>query len=324
LFILPANAFIVDAQGDVAAAGLPTQMDNLDLLSVSITESEPLLTWELEIQTFDNAAPTANGNYEINWEFEGAKYRIYSVWVRPIASTEDNFNNQFTRFEETSVEWKYPGKMEFEKIGNQLTFGINWDNITNAAGIPALTGSQLTNVYARAMYPYLSGNVGIDFIQDRAPDLENASYEIQRQFQVEGLHVSTPTPLRASNGEPATYVFPIRLANQGTEPQTVLLETLDVPKNWETWIISPKAELGGAELKETAIVVNVKGSPQHGGTETFALRATNPVNDFQQDLSIGIVCDASPTGRASQQSLDSLRCRLRNHKQHRTNHRNSK
>ncbi len=144
-------------------------------------------------------------------------------------------------------------------------------------------------------------------IADRMPDDGVGSpFEITFETgQGETARLSSVQPLRASNGEAATFAFNVTAGNGGSTAQTYQFSVAGAPSGWT--VTTPRSlTLQPGEFLAVQVLVTVPFAHQHGVTETFELSMHGAAADVAHiELGIDYLSIAQPSGHHSMLYLHS-------------------
>lgn len=150
--------------------------------------------------------------------------------------------------------------------------------LTDASASIAFPGAFLTKIYAQSS-TLAAGGFGNEAISDsdRMPDTGyGADYEVQLgSFARGSAKLLSPSPARASNGEAATYLFPVTARNEGSAPAAYQLEVVEQPAGWQVQLPVVDLTLQPGEDRNMPVLVSSLFRHQHGTSDTVLLRLTD-------------------------------------------------
>jgi PGF-CTERM protein len=138
-------------------------------------------------------------------------------------------------------------------------------------------------------------------VYDRMPDQGNGSlgWPIQIGLRQTGaMHLSSLTPIRASNGEATTFLFEVDATNRGPT-QRFVLEASGVPAGWLVQLPSESIEVAEGQSARLPILVTTPFAHQHGNLQTFVVEATGasqPDDVGRIRLGVRYTSPAQPAG----------------------------
>lgn len=169
-----------------------------------------------------------------------------------------------------------------EKADGAFVFTINKLDIFNEQRLPAQYGQILTGLYAYASQTYATTQflpsadlVGSVSAFDRAPDggFSKIDYVFHRGSGGNGaLGLTSPDPIRVSNGEATTIVYLSQVHNEGDVDLKVQLSTKDVRDDWLVRV-PPLVTVPAHSKVDFPVVLTMPFNHDHGKTIMFLVRA---------------------------------------------------
>ncbi|HEX9815378.1 MAG TPA: hypothetical protein VGB18_00240 [Candidatus Thermoplasmatota archaeon] len=169
-----------------------------------------------------------------------------------------------------------------EKADGAFVFTINKFDIFNEQRLPAQYGQTLNGIYAYASQTYATTQflpsadlVGSVSAFDRAPDggYSKLDYVFSRGSGGHGaLGLTSPDPIRVSNGEATTIVYMSKVHNEGDQDLKVQLSAKDVRPDWLIRVPA-LVHVPAHTSVEFPVVLTMPFSHDHGRTIMFTVRA---------------------------------------------------
>lgn len=276
-----------DAEGDVRIypqdQTAPDQFDYLDLLGFWV-DNETLNDLEigLQVKTLDRPGDFVVG---ISGVPVGVAFLIgkaeYNVEIRDKETSSCSGDFQATyRFEGGGYASYYrciPATVD--PAAGIVRFKVPRDALTNESYVTFGAGHTIEGLYAYASSsPFansvVEGRADAD-VRDRAPDIGTApTYESALSNVTSSGQISlfTSEPIRLSNGESTTLVYPLNLTNHGNAPDAVLLSVENPEPAW-TIRVPPRIEIAAGASVEIPVILSMGFEHRHGEIAFFQVRA---------------------------------------------------
>lgn len=180
-------------------------------------------------------------------------------------------------------EYDYVTKREIilDSGSGTLTTWVDRTLIPDSKGAPPFPERSIKDFWVESfglLRPGAVLHVGEDaygapiYVTDRMPDegVSIAKWDIQ--FGLEQLgHVSLKSddPIRTSNGEASTFVFPVVAVNKGDKKDVFDLVAKDVPNGWTVTFPRPSVVVDGQGEARTAVLLTTPFEHNHGEITTF-------------------------------------------------------
>lgn len=179
----------------------------------------------------------------------------------------------------------YCGGLEFETAseGKAVTVVLPREILLNETGTPFGPGQDITNFYATSVTPVVDAPAGGTYARDRAPD-EGFGPDYHSALGEEtgsGLfQLTSVQPIRVSNGESTTIVYPVELNNTGSSERTVVL-SIENPQS--EWTVRSPARLIAPPTSTTRfpVILSMPFHHEHGTLATFLVRAEDALDPSQ-------------------------------------------
>lgn len=107
------------------------------------------------------------------------------------------------------------------------------------------------------------------------------------------IQLSSPTPIRFSNGESTTMVFEVLVENLGDRSQTVFLELHDLEPSW-TGRVPARVLVDAAGSAIVPVILTTEFTHRHGETSLFHVVARSSGENAESRLPLGIRWADSP------------------------------
>lgn len=298
---------MLDGLGDVSVGGLvPSDvLPASDLAALDYTSSDTVIWLSLRVANLEAANRPAGDSvtYDINMKVEGAGYtvRIERVVPLPVLSNEISYDAAFLLRNEELDTYRLVTELNltFDAIAMKVDVPIR--ELRSVTGVPVRPGSVLEEVFVTSRHWIQASmpgppSVGVptppapEVAYDRMPD--TGAVNVPLVFPVvAGREVlfQAPDPVRASNGGPGTFVFPIRLTNLVDQPQDRVLELAGLPDGWSHAFVEEAVHLEGLESHTTHVVINAAGGHTHGGAVNFTVRTSTPEGSNKDAVQLSIL-----------------------------------
>lgn len=135
--------------------------------------------------------------------------------------------------------------------------------------------------------------------QDQMPDsgVAEAVFPVAQGATGSGhLRLFSSRPLRGSNGEATTFLYPVVAANDGREAQTIVLEAQNVPLGWQVTFQPHTFALQPGEQLAIPVISSIPFRHQHGASESFRLTMTAPAGEASLDIGVSYFEVPQPAG----------------------------
>ncbi len=302
------SPLLEDDAGDVAialydrSANMPATFQNVDLISLDLTETPQHLEFRLAVGAMPdcpnglcvNAADTRT-----HFDFGDVRYMVraahnanaFPVGGLYLVDPINDFDIQFLAALDNNVEG----------ATNTYAIDIPRELLVDGDGAPPRQGTGLTNIYTRAYTQGSSfGGPNPSNPQEQVDmlvisDLMGLDEPASLDFIFGGgsssgpVELSSPSPYRASNGGLATYRFEVDAINRGDRTMRFDLEFEGVPSSWEvdrpngTLVVEP------GSVSSFPVFVTTPSGHKHGGHEVFQARIVNQEDaDVWASLELGI------------------------------------
>lgn len=163
---------------------------------------------------------------------------------------------------------------EVDAEGRSLRFTIPRERLVNETDVPFGPGADITNFYATASVPISPGPAGTT-ARDRAPDEAFGPLYHSTLAGEEGSGAFTLTalqPVRVSNGESTTLVYPVDIANLEDTPRVVHMTVKNDMPDWQIRVPA-RLQIAAKETITFPVILSMGFSHDHGGLTTFDVRA---------------------------------------------------
>ncbi len=175
---------------------------------------------------------------------------------------------------------------------------VSKSDLLDGSGLAARRGTPIDGFYAIASsyvdaftaVPMVAFGVGDPpEVVDRAPDVDGApTFRLQVSDGTQGvIELSSPTPIRFSNGESTTMVFEVLVENLGTNVETVFLELRDLESSW-TGRVPARVRLDPTGSATVPVILSTEFTHRHGETGVFHLVAKTATDGTESRLPLGI------------------------------------
>lgn len=164
-------------------------------------------------------------------------------------------------------------------------------------GSPPFDGRLLEDWRVFAEATRISHPAGGFSFQDRMPDEGVAEQPFSVSLGstgVGGLRLYSSRPIRGSNGEATSFLYPVVAANDGSQAKTVTLAARSVPAGWQVHFEPATFALGPGELLTIPVIASIPFRHQHGSSESVELVMAETGGPGSASLSVGVSYFAVP------------------------------
>lgn len=308
---------VADPAGDAVYQGAP--MEFVDLLLTRVGLADAALTVEMEVA--DGAAaqqsvaiPAGSG-----WEFWlELRYRddLFHLVLDPGLGSFPNLDEpgQFVdttlvhtfRWEESSGSWAKTHEATGIGAGNLWTGAFPIASLQASDGFVPGPGEPIRLIEAVAYFDegpgsphdFPRGNAVIPqqnlLVQDRAAFPADAVLSVPGASEPTGLSLSTPRPVRFSNGEATTYHWPVAVTNLGAAPVEVVFEA-ETTREVEVRLPgAARIEPGSSAMVD--VFATVPFVHEHGGERAVIVQAISGGKQTTLPLVVRYLDIAQPAG----------------------------
>lgn len=205
-------------------------------------------------------------------------------------------------------DWISHAEVEMDSSANTLTASFHRNLFQDNAGSPPYPGRNVTGFWARSasafaedgQIEWFGGNrITYPHYVDQATG-EGPTLDIRYGVEQRGpLRLRSEAPVRASNGEEATFVFFFKAENAGTQQQKVTFQASGVPPGWEVLFPRTDAIVPEGGNVTVPVIVNVPFEHTHGALKTFMVETINkddPTSIGRVELGLLYTDTPQPTG----------------------------
>ncbi len=281
---------LTDDAGDVEADTLdgasapPGSFDpsGADLLSLTIDESDKSLQFVLAV---GSVAPEiqGSGNARFQVEFWNAD-QAYRIIIERDSRVEGShaYNAELEGFD--AGRDRFVGLMstelEVDPSANTYTVRVPREALVDGNGTAPTAGRELRLLRVQSQEFVNAGlfvSIGLIQMSDAMPDSGTSlPYAVQRGLVQSGhAFLASSDPVRASNGEEATFLYYVDASNLASEDDRFDLTTSNVPQGWSITLPASTIRIGGNQTVRFPVLVTTPFNHQHGAFENFILSMTS-------------------------------------------------
>lgn len=314
------SAIAEDKSGDVVLGGpsLPDQgapaqhFQALDLTALSVAEADAGFAFTLSVAGLDQApeAPGLDDSvYFITFAHNDQAYRI--VMLRALGDQSYYWGYLLKYDPDGNLNYQSFLDVVADAAAGSMSVTVLREDLLDRKGAAPFPGRRLE---AFAAESHLRTNQD-DFARvngqepskewdatDRMPDSGNATkaLTVQKGLAQSG-HAAlwSADPVRASNGEQATFVFNVTGQNAGSSEDVFVLTATGVPEGWKVSMPAATVRLGAGETVPLPVLVSTPFSHTHGLLKGFRLEMTSqsdPGSVGRIDLGIRYFAVPQPAG----------------------------
>lgn len=292
-----------------------------DLIGAWVDESQE--EFEFRIQVASLADDDAHLRivddvyYDFRFISHDLEYRLLIDYRVKLDTGEPVRDAQLEKLSDAG-EWDYETRRPVYVDADEGTLStwVNRDNLPDTKGASPFPDRFITDFWVTS-YGNLRDGAVINFgnegygapatVTDRMPDDGASDVKWPVQFGLEQLgHVALKSndPVRTSNGEASTFVFPLRAINNGDSTDIFDLRKNDIPNGWDITFPQPSLVVDpGAEV-ETAVLLTTPFEHNHGAITTFLVEAesrNDPSAKGKVEFGLRYTETPQPTGHHSEQ-----------------------
>lgn len=281
-----------DPTGDVAFSGTPvpeTVAASMDLVKLQASVVAENLAFALGVSNLNANTPAADSSaYLLDFLFEGVGYRITierNVPI-PVLSSAIVYSATLAQYDMGLATYLDLAELNVTVNAQASTMAVTFPAtlIKGQTGLPARNGSTLENISASSRQ-LTANSLGTilagagtpptqGLIADRMPDTGSVTYAIQTIIAATSqLIVDSPDPIRATNGGPGTFVYPIRATNIGSTSIEVGFTIENLPTSWQVSFVDDVLQVPPGETRTTSAVVQPPFGHAHGTTTNLTVQA---------------------------------------------------
>ncbi len=283
----PAQALLTDPAGDltmrVEGQDQPTSDERyaaLDLTALEVTESEAGFTFVLSVAAFHPPGElyiVNDGIYSIQFRHEDV---TYLVRIQRAIAEQDYTWGDLLKLDDQQATFIDVLDVVADLDAATLTTTVPHDQLLDSKGSQPFPGRFLEDFAVESHLRSSQGfftvgdvNAGSSLdVWDRMPD---AGFGADALPVTIGLRqsghaaLSSPVPIRGSNGEEGTFVFELVAENRGDTADTFAITARGVPGNWNVAIPDALLEIPAGESVRIPVLVGTPFSHQHGAVQKF-------------------------------------------------------
>ena len=273
LLAAPASAqwSLDDPRGDVQlgtdGTGAPVDRPNVDILDVAIRNEtkDAFEIWLTKAEWIDSGSIVScvgGSSDAVYFTFEDVHYVV-------------GLGGGLGVMNAATGQYRLVAALQTLQDGLSHGVIVPKEPVRGADGLSARPGTAIVDVRAETMEIVacepVAGGSSLQY-WDAAPD-EGASAEpfhfVLGPGAFGAFTVSTPAPIRSSNGGPDTVVYPLTFSNE-EEAASLLLATDGLPDGW-TVHHPARVNIGADSSATVSMVVTTRTAHAHGTTESFDL-----------------------------------------------------
>ncbi len=309
----PGIVMLQDPRGDVLVRTPASETSNVvphylatDLLSLELVESEDHFEFIIDVADLDDVSEVYivdDTTYYVGFSRGDQAYLIRLIralaeqqyWWGSLEEFDDD--GQSRTFIRPLLD---RSDLAIDFDADTITVQLGREELQDTNGAAPTPGSTIHTFWAFAHLRSAEGLVspapgivigeGYD-AYDHMPDdgVGVGEFVVQRGLLQEGnAALSSLAPMRASNGEAATFLYTITASNTGDAPDVFELEVGAVPPTWEVIIQDPVLSLDGGASRDIPVLVTTPFAHQHGSVQKFMLEMVSGSGAGTGRIELGI------------------------------------
>lgn len=266
--------------GDAGAQDSPLPREDLDLLSLTVTEQPEGFRIALGVSSLDEQSSQGElfSLYTVDFTHHDTQYRV--AWFRSNSLANGAYFSELQVFSPATDRYSYLQELTPEVDAGAATIAAvaPRDQLLDGQGAPPYPGRALSDFFALALgNPLLAGNfdvagqsAGDAYLVDRMPDDGLASTPVPVVLGVQQTghaRLWSEEPFRFSNGEATTFVFRVQAHNNDTAPDTFDLRFSQAPDGWDIRTPASTIRIEGGGTVEVPVVVRTEFAHDHGNSD---------------------------------------------------------
>lgn len=271
-----------DDDAQATAGGAPVDgadTAHVDLVGLDVSEEPESMLFELRVASLDpdSGAPFERTVFHADFQHRDVPYRI--EYIRDTIDGTPRYDARLMMFDPGRGDYIHIDRVDLDVDveGGAMTSEVPRHWLLDGNGTAPSIGRELT--FFKAFARTQSAVFGSDFsqvvqVRDAMPDsgFGEAPYPVSHGLPQRGdARLWSDNPVRASNGEKATFVFYVEAENRSPDESLFDLETIDVPEGWEVTLPAPQIRIDGNFSRTFPILVAVPFQHDHGAFEEFVL-----------------------------------------------------
>ncbi len=257
-----------------------------DLLGLTLDETAGALTFSLAVA---DVAPSAEGSgtarFVIGFFHADQSYQVvvYRFGSFDGAWFYDAEVEAYDAGRERHVP-VYGVSVDVDEAANTYHVAVPRDVLVDGNGTAPTAGRELRllRVTSQEASDGAAFSLGTITVADAMPDsgVSDVPYAVQRGLLQSGqARLHSDDPVRASNGEEATFVYYVQGVNLHEEDDRFDLEAMGVPGGWGVTLPAATLRIPGNDTVTFPLLVSIPFSHQHGAFETFQLELRSQRDD---------------------------------------------
>ena len=252
-----------------------------DLHSLTITESPDAFRLDLALGDLDPDLQIEGDLtvYNVDFNHVDAAYRL--TFLRQVLGGGASYGAQLMHYDSGRQQYVFyfnDGDLDIDTGSATLGYTIPRDVLLDGNGTAPTLGRELTLFRSFAR----SSTLGIDGlspvrVDDAMPnDGFGLNYAIQQGLQQSGhARLWSDNPVRASNGEQATFLYYVHAENLSPDDDRFDLSVQGAPADWTVTLPASTIRIDGNGTQRFPVLVSTPFSHSHGDFEDFVLTLTS-------------------------------------------------
>lgn len=252
-----------------------------DLLGFTISEVPQAFTFDLSVADLDPDTEVEGDVTFYNVDFNHADRAYRLNYIRQNLGGGVFYGGQVQVYDAARQQYVFHfGDVDFDVDTGRsiLSMVVPRDALLDGNGTAPTVGRDFTlfRAFARSSTFGIEGGAPIR-VDDAMPDDGfGLDYAVEQGIQQQGHgRLFSDNPVRASNGEEATFVFYVQAVNLAPEDDRFALATEGVPNGWTVTLPASVIRIDGNSTQRFPVLVSTPFSHSHGNFEDFILTLTS-------------------------------------------------
>ena len=317
-----------DPKGDLQvqvvdnAQKLPeSRFKSLDLVALSMSEAEETFTLSVQVAGLDQAPEVPGADdavIAVNLRHNDQEYQ--AVMIRALGDQSYYFGYLLKYTPEgQGTNFQRELQITADAATGTISTTLTRDELLDKEGAAPFPGRQLDGFWASSFLRSSQGFANINGndpgrmynVYDRMPDFSTGTVPFPTKLGLsQSGHAAlwSADPIRASNGEQATYVFNLTAQNSGEQAELFQIVATGAPPEWQVTIPDAFVNVGAGQSVHVPILVSTPFAHIHGALKKFRVEMqsqADPGSIGRLDLGVRYFATPQPGGHHNQLYLHS-------------------